>query len=274
MIISDSHRFAFIHVPKCAGTSVRKCLDQFDDRNGLFANPSGHHPALGAVDLGHLPLFVLREHFAEAFEAVREYWSFALVRDPFDRFASSLAQRIAMYGDRRLPDHSLEEVEREVDRVMAHLRDVPRGRLLTPDYIHFQPQVDYLFLDGQRVVQSVYRVDQIDRLLKDVSRRVGIDLLKADGGRVPIENRSITYRNDAVRRVAELGRLVFGPLATGLPEAAKRRVRSYIYAPRDKWLGKSFRRDEVRQFIADYYRDDIAFWNAALAGIGLEAAGQ
>ena len=36
MLISDSHKFAFIHIPKCAGTTVRKSLLKFDTRNNFY----------------------------------------------------------------------------------------------------------------------------------------------------------------------------------------------------------------------------------------------
>ncbi len=80
MIISDKHQFAFVHIPKCAGTSLRSILQHFDDRGSKFTGRVDHHTELGELDYVHIPLFALREHFRPEFEAVQQYWSFAVVR--------------------------------------------------------------------------------------------------------------------------------------------------------------------------------------------------
>ena len=262
MIISDRHQFAFIHVPKCAGTSVRRALREFDDRRGAYATSKGSHPLLGQIDLGHIPLFILKDFFPEEFENIRNYWSFALIRGPYERFGSSLTQRLKMYGSRPLIELSEQEVEREIGKVISHLRDVPRGRLLAPEFIHFQPQVDYLFLDGERIVQSVYRVDQFDALLADVSRRIGSDSPQLADTASEMANRSITYRSDHIRRLVTSAEPTIRRLARYLPGRVKDRLREFAYVPRDQVLGRLFQADHVRGFIADYYREDIALWEA------------
>lgn len=49
MIIDDRHRFVFVHIPKCAGTSVRQVLKQFDSYEGRWANAKREHPELGRL---------------------------------------------------------------------------------------------------------------------------------------------------------------------------------------------------------------------------------
>jgi hypothetical protein len=265
VIISDRYQFAFIHVPKCAGTSVRRALAEYDDRSGLYTILTGGHPVLGRVDLGHLPLFTLREHFSREFNNIRNYWSFALIRDPYERFGSSLAQRLKLYGDRPLIQLTEQEVEREIEHAIAHLSGIPRGQLLEQEYVHFQPQVDYLFLDGERIVQSVYAVDQLDMLLADVSRRIGSDSPQFTDTVSEMANRSMTYRSDRIRRLVQSARPAIRRLAGYLPERAKDRLREFVYVTRDRSLRRLFQADHVRRFIADYYREDIAFWESERA---------
>src|SRR5690554_2986132 len=98
MIINDAHQFVFIHIPKCAGTAVRVRLGEFDSSGGAFSISKGFHTEIGELDMAHIPLPVLKRFFPEPYEKVRTYESFAIVRDPFQRFSSSLFQRLMMFG--------------------------------------------------------------------------------------------------------------------------------------------------------------------------------
>jgi hypothetical protein len=97
MIISDRHHFVFAHIPKCAGTSVRDALQHLDDRDGFYTGRVDQHPTLGLLDYVHIPLFNLRDHFRSEFEKAGDYWSFAVVRDPFGRFPSAAVALILFF---------------------------------------------------------------------------------------------------------------------------------------------------------------------------------
>src|ERR1700744_524201 len=93
MIISDPHRFVFVHVPKCAGTSVRRALRAIDTSDGQFWR-IGEHPEMGAVHFAHLTLPDLARYFPETLAKIRDYQSMAIIRDPRDRFFSAIFQRL------------------------------------------------------------------------------------------------------------------------------------------------------------------------------------
>jgi hypothetical protein len=59
MIVSDRHRFVFIHIPKCAGTSVRNVLEGFDETGGRFNTRIADDPKFGRLDYTHLPLSIM-----------------------------------------------------------------------------------------------------------------------------------------------------------------------------------------------------------------------
>jgi glycosyltransferase involved in cell wall biosynthesis len=266
VIISDKHRFVFVHVPKCAGTTIRWRLKHLDDRNGDFTNGVFMHPKLGLIDYVHLPMHILRDHFPAEFAAIRDYWSFAITRDPYARFASSLAQHLNMYGAVPLLQSSVPEIEREIEKVIAYLRSLRPGELPAAQYIHFHPQVGYLSVDGERIVKSVYTMDQVDQLLEDVAKLVGADFATPhDRSAYPMENRSIIFRNDYVRRVVEGIRPAFRAVSWVLPERIKERMRAYAYVPRDQRLGRLFQAAHVRAFIEEYYAEDIALWKSLQA---------
>src|ERR1700756_1678559 len=97
MIINDPHEVVFVHVPKCGGTSIRLQLAEMDSYKGAFQY-KGEHPDLGKIHYAHIPLQFLSAAFPDAFDKVSRYKSFALLRDPFDRFASATFQRLEEFG--------------------------------------------------------------------------------------------------------------------------------------------------------------------------------
>lgn len=258
MIISDHHEFAFIHIPKCAGTNVRNRLLPYDNLNGAHTERVEDHPVLGPTDFVHLPLYTLRDHFPAEFDKVQRYWSFAVLRDPKSRFFSAVAQRVRMYRGAVLRELSEDQIASEISAAIADLQD-RQGRL-PPDLIHFQRQVDYVMLDGRQVIGNLYMTSEVDRLLADLAARVGIETLpETDLMSVYAENRTMVYKNHALRVLIEKLRPSPGsPVLSLIPESVKKRIRSTVYTPSGNQFDTVAERIGVDDFIASYYADDLA----------------
>ena len=262
MIISEEHRFVFVHIPKCAGSSVRKRLNRFNEWQ--VTGPPWIQ--MDGPSYGHIPLFVLREHFTREFEAVQDYWSFAVVRDPFERFASSVSQRLSEFGDQPIQNLSPKKIRSFIHKTIEYLSQHQQMRgLLPPDYIHFQRQLDYIELNGERIIDSIYTIDQIDELFADVERKTGQKLVGATGqGKSTHVRQTIVYRSDLFRRVIENSRPITNYLSKVLPESTKQSIRDRVYVQRDKRLKGIFEEIYVQAFIRDYYSDDIALYKSHL----------
>ncbi len=94
MIVSHRHRFIFAAVPKTGTHSVRQALrehlsDDDVEQVGLFVNKRFPWSDLAAIQHGHLSLRQVRPYLGE--EAFNDYFKFAFVRNPFDRFVSYCA---------------------------------------------------------------------------------------------------------------------------------------------------------------------------------------
>ncbi|CAI8892468.1 sulfotransferase family 2 domain-containing protein [Pseudomonas chlororaphis] len=113
------HGCVFIHVPKCAGSSL--CSALFD----------GWTP-------GHLPLYWYEQQFPQQFAGS---FKFAVVRDPLERAYSAYAF---------LRGNELSRRDQAAQRLVSHYRDFDDfvGRWLHPENIHkqlhFAPQTDFL----------------------------------------------------------------------------------------------------------------------------------
>ena len=95
MIINRQHDFGFVHIAKCAGSTIRQQLRGIDDAQGRFYR-SIEHPVLGWINGNHIPLSVLQEHFPQDLAALRAVRSYTLTRDPMDRFISGVSQLLAI----------------------------------------------------------------------------------------------------------------------------------------------------------------------------------
>jgi hypothetical protein len=263
MIISNKHSFVFVHIPKCAGTTVRSPLKAFDDCNGAYTGRVDNHPDLGNLDYVHIPLFTLKEYFEGEFKSIKDYWSFAVVRDPFARFGSSVSQHLKKYSDRPLHKCSPIDIKIAIDSSIDYLSRQPRdNHCLPPEYIHFQKQIDYIELNSEQLVDSLYTVNEIDLLLEEVGKYVGQSLNQDCKKETAVTraNQSIVFRNDVLRWITETARPLTNQISLFLPKSAKRYIRDTIYVPRDERMKAMFSAGYVQDFVRSYYVEDIALY--------------
>ncbi|MDU8928292.1 sulfotransferase family 2 domain-containing protein [Alisedimentitalea sp. MJ-SS2] len=263
MIVNDTCRVVFLHIPKCAGTTVRNVLALYDQHHGRFYDKSvANHPLLGRLDYAHIPLAVLRDYFPEDFDRVIKYRSFALIRDPHFRFPSSLHERFVQRSNTPLDLHDRVDVAREVDKVMASLARHPQSEPISdPDLIHFSRQCDYIFLSGKQIVDSPHTVAEIRSMLNEISDLIG----------KPIRLRESRNRRDRISstKVENLTRIVTRPIETVLPrrfwKPMYKPIKTAFYAtgllrPGGNPLADYPNAAEIDAFIKEFYAADIAFF--------------
>lgn len=254
MIISDQYQFVFVHIPKCAGTTIRSQLQPLDDTHGAHTNRVEQHPQLGLLDYVHIPLFVLEQYFPEEFKKINDCWSFAVVRDPFKRFPASFSQHVKKIGP-KIQNMTKKEVKQALNRTIKYLDNIGSNELLPAEYIHFQPQVDYIYLNGQQVVGKIYPLQAINDLFNDLELRTGKQFITNNSNLKA--NQTVVYRNFILR-------WVYRGIATGkyvVPAPVKDKVKdslkSLMFVSRDKRYNELFQSNYVKDFIKSFYEKDI-----------------
>ena len=217
------------------------------------------HDKLGKLDYVHIPLFIMEEHFPEEFHLIQQYWSFAVIRDPFSRFASSVSQRLKMYG-KPIQALSENEIRQEVWDCIDFLKKNENEQALLPfDYIHFQRQIDYIALRGRKIVDDIYTTDQLDILINDLLKKLGYESKNPNNKNMKpsIKNNTFVYRNDFVRLIINAIKPFRRFLAASLPGTIKETIKRKIYVIRDEKIGQIFSEPPIKSFIYSYYKLDI-----------------
>jgi len=234
---------------------MRNILGRFDDTGGKYEPSVREHPVLGRLDYTHLPLDLVRRVCPEDFDKIRRYHAFALVRDPQTRFVSALSQRFKMYNSRELAQLDRSEVNRLAREVVETLRREPDATR-RPEFVHFARQSDYIFLDGDQLVETIQPTSKAGDMIQQISQLTGEEL-----GDVGNDNPTMVFRSGAFRRMALAGKWI-GERTLG-PETvrrgrkvARRAMMKPLLNSRDAYTLS----DDVSDFVQDYYAQDLKLY--------------
>lgn len=261
-------RLFFVHVPKCAGVSIRKALDahasasyapmaadfdvtEAEMRQAIEIGGGLDHPAMGRVHPAHIPLPLIRAHLPQTWAALTAAHSFCMVRAPRSRFISALMQRLTEFkgaGAIRADDPVVaEEAKRVCDWLAA------RQSFADVEYTHFTRQIDHAAIDGQQRVTAVFEVERTDLLEAWIAGVTGHDVAIA--------------HEHARREPKGWARGLTGPARLAarhlMPHKLKRALhplwmKSGVFADAASGYGAVELGAEVEAFIASYYAADAA----------------
>lgn len=256
MIIDDANKLIFIHIPKCAGMTLRTQLAAINSGNNQYFHLRELDDGM-TVDMAHLPLATLKKYFNDDYRKLLDYQSFAIVRDPFERFLSSVYQRLSAYSDINITTISLQALRQEVASIVTYL-DNYNQRLLPYDYVHFQPQIDYLKIDGTgMIVSRVFAISEIDQALNFVTDYTGhpitTDRIKS--------NSSVVYKSSIQAFAVNCGkRLIPKRVAALIPKRILKRINGLAQTEASQRTAALLEDPSIIAFIERYYADDISLF--------------
>ena len=168
MIICHDIELVFIHVPKCAGTAIRRvfehesipgsCVTLFDFEY--------NHILKRHVDLAHLPLMDFR-HYSQ-WKYLRKYHTVACIRHPYARIASACREYYRQFS-RESQIQMLHEPP-SVEQLISYLRSLPAAfEAHDLRYTHAFPITWFTHYGAKPMVDSLLRIDHLEEDLIDLS---------------------------------------------------------------------------------------------------------
>ena len=258
MIINAAHDFGFVHIPKCAGSTIRQQLRDQDDLGGKFYHTMTL-PDIGRINGNHVPLDLLESHFPEDLARLRAVTSYAIVRAPAERFVSSIAQYLRTHVGEPA-ELTRSRILAETAKIIDQIRADPAQREIR-NTIFFR-QTDFISLRGEKIIGYVYAMEDIDAFF---DRLATVHQLQLD--RETVWNPTVTYRvpgsSGGLKRIKTISRQVL-PTRT---YAAVRDLGLKLFTTRgvpqlDAALGAM---PAVRDFVAEYYAADAELYRNARA---------
>lgn len=156
-MISHKYKCIFIHIPKCAGTSINRLLSDstvFDYRKPNYDYLYGWCPAR-KIFLQHATVQELLELDLVSIKNWHEYYKFTVIRNPWDRIFSSynwIKKDLSIKGTFK----DFISVEKQFSRI----------ELLNPmDYRadHLKSQSDFIFYEDYEL-DDIFDFNQIDEI--------------------------------------------------------------------------------------------------------------
>lgn len=180
MIVSRERHFAFVHIPKTGGTSIRESLAQAIP-DAVVRTGKWQHP------LARLMKSELGER------AWRESYTFAFVRNPWARFVSWYN---AMRERPPLPNH---------ERARDEIADFPEFLRRATDYgiPIWRGQRDWLTENDEVIVNFVGRYETLQRDFAIVCRHLGVSVPLAHANATTKVDYRDYYSRASRRLVAE-----------------------------------------------------------------------
>ncbi len=164
MIISHKFRFIFFAVPRTATHTlrfiIRKQLDPADwEQVWLHHKSFIPIPEIAKIRHGHISVATAKKNLNS--DIWHNYYKFAIVRNPYDRFISSVYFK---------KQRTIGQVENPLEYMKTLLEDP----LLKTDML-FCPQTDYLLNDNDKIeLDYIGRLEHLQDSFDEVCKQTGL----------------------------------------------------------------------------------------------------
>jgi len=234
----------------------------YDDHRAEFYDKGrSTHETLGEVDYHHLPLNVLRTHFPHAYELLETYPSYALTRDPMERFCSGVVYQFHQIKGNPRNGLTPETFKKEAEEIVRLLEGSVDDLMLPSKIIHFTAQSKYIKIDNEIKIGNIYKIEEMEKMFDDISLHIGKSIRWSKSGQsLKYRSRHIAKADDYAQKIVKtaLPRRVWKP-AFSLIKSSFERIGILEKEFTNEF--KSYIRKSDVDFIYEYYRSDFDLHN-------------
>jgi hypothetical protein len=160
MVVIHKKKCIFVHIPKCAGTSMEQFLKDYGNNDieylGTYKNRSLHH--LTSYEL----LMILRKNIFS------KYYRFSIVRNPYERLLSEYYWT-PIYGIGYKTGGSKKIFLQYIKKVIKN-----SDFFSNIYHDHFMPQYNYLFYKGQLLINNIFKYESLDLAIPYLKNKFNI----------------------------------------------------------------------------------------------------
>ena len=143
--VDNNRKFVYVHIPKCAGNTVKSVL-----------NIPNH------------------DHSGIAQKYISDYFKFAFVRNPWDRFISAYEYIKGGGWKQNNPDQDWDKPDCDAINSFSSLKEFARNPKVWTGMMHFRPQFNYVTIDKKTdCLDFIGRVENLDNDLKFICDQIG-----------------------------------------------------------------------------------------------------
>ncbi len=170
MIVSHRHKFIFFAVPRTGTHAIRTALRPFLSPNdweqeGLMERVRSPLPTLARIRHGHITVRQAQRHLPEA--VLRSYFTFAFVRNPYDRYVSLCATLHS--GNAGYVGNETAWTKRTLDKMQGQMDAATFRRMVL-----IGPQAGILTASGRLGVDFIGRYEALQSAFAEICKRIGI----------------------------------------------------------------------------------------------------
>lgn len=167
-MINKLNNFIFVHIPKCAGTSIEKALFP----SHITAHKTNYDFCCGwdesrKIWMQHATACQIKYYYCEDYES---YFKFAIVRNPWDRALSDYFWQKKELGiEDSFKNFLLLDGKFDDQRLKQPIRDS------SSRVDHILPQTDFLFDEnGKKIVDFIGTVETIREDFVKICKEIGV----------------------------------------------------------------------------------------------------
>lgn len=177
-MISNSHRFIFIHIPKTAGSSIAHALQTYSHVPVTFTENGN-----AELDFKHITAREIHGHIGELWD---EFFSFAVVRNPWERVVSNFFYL------------------QSINHPMLKGAKTPREWVISHN-IWCYPAAYYITIEGAVAVKRVLRYENLQNDFNQLCGHIGIpQVTLTSSNRSAHAHYSTYYDDESCEIVAEV----------------------------------------------------------------------